>query len=316
MRFGAIDIGSNSIRLLVGELGEGDCWTSTLDTVARAGEPCRLGRGLHETGMVAEELVERAAHLTAEFVRRARSLGAQHVIAAATAALRSARNGEAVAARLGERSGLPVRILSGDDEARLMYRAVVLGLGQRARQSQCVVFDLGGGSTEVVSGVGHQPGRWNSLPFGAVSLTERWLPGDPPTEETIQRAQAHIAEVVMQGCALMPDRTTLLAGVGVTVTVLASIERDLADYDPALLEGLWIDQSRTREIIRRLVTASHVQRRELPIMGEGRADIIGAGALVVEALLDRFQAPGLVCSTQGLRYALVRLAAEEWAAKR
>lgn len=316
MRFGAIDIGSNSIRLLVGELGEGDCWTSTLDTVARAGEPCRLGRGLHETGMVAEELVERAAHLTAEFVRRARSLGAVHVIAAATAALRSARNGEAVAARLGERAGLAVRILSGDDEARLMYRAVVLGLGQRARQSQCVVFDLGGGSTEVVSGVGHQPGRWNSLPFGAVSLTERWLPGDPPTEETIQRAQAHIAEVVMHGCALMPERTTLLAGVGGTVTVLASIERDLADYDPALLEGLWIDQSRAREIIRRLVTASHVQRRELPIMGEGRADIIGAGALVVEALIDRFQAPGLVCSTQGLRYALVRLAAEEWAATR
>lgn len=316
MRFGAIDIGSNSIRLLVGELGDGDCWTSTLDTVARAGEPCRLGRGLHETGMVAEELVERAAHLTAEFVRRARSLGAVHVIAAATAALRSARNGEAVAARLGERAGLPVRILSGDDEAQLMYRAVVLGLGQRARQSQCVVFDLGGGSTEVVSGVGHQPGRWNSLPFGAVSLTERWLPGDPPTEETIQRAQAHIAEVVMHGCALMPERTTLLAGVGGTVTVLASIERDLADYDPALLEGLWIDQSRAREMIRRLVTASHVQRRELPIMGEGRADIIGAGALVVEALIDRFQAPGLVCSTQGLRYALVRLAAEEWAATR
>ncbi|MBI5169849.1 MAG: hypothetical protein HZA61_10205 [Candidatus Eisenbacteria bacterium] len=315
MRFGAIDIGSNSIRLLVGELSEGDCWTATLDTVARAGEPCRLGRGLHETGMVAEELVERAAHLTAEFVRRARSLGAVHVIAAATAALRSARNGEAVAARLGERAGLPVRILSGDDEARLMYRAVVLGLGQRARQSQCVVFDLGGGSTEVVSGVGHQPGRWNSLPFGAVSLTERWLPGDPPSEETIARARGHISEVVMHGCALMPERTTLLAGVGGTVTVLASIERDLADYDPALLEGLWIDQSRAREIIRRLVTASHVQRRELPIMGEGRADIIGAGALVVEALLDRFQAPGLVCSTQGLRYALVRLAAEEWAAK-
>ncbi len=316
MRFGAIDIGSNSIRLLVGELSEGDCWTATLDTVARAGEPCRLGRGLHETGMVAEELVERAAHLTAEFVRRARSLGAVHVIAAATAALRSARNGETVAARLGERAGLPVRILSGDDEARLMYRAVVLGLGQRARQSQCVVFDLGGGSTEVVSGVGHQPGRWNSLPFGAVSLTERWLPGDPPSEETIQSARAHIAEVVMHGCALMPERTTLLAGVGGTVTVLASIERDLADYDPALLEGLWIDQSRAREIIRRLVTASHVQRRELPIMGEGRADIIGAGALVVEALIDRFQAPGLVCSTQGLRYALVRLAAEEWATKR
>lgn len=316
MRFGAIDIGSNSIRLLVGELGDGDAWSASLDTVARAGEPCRLGRGLHETGMVAEELIERASHLTAEFGRRARSLGAVHVVAAATAALRHSNNGEDVARRLGERSGLPVRILSGDDEARLMYRAVVLGLGQRARQSQCVVFDLGGGSTEVVSGVGHSPGRWNSLPFGAVSLTERLLPGDPPSADTIAAARAEIARQVMHGCASMPERTTLLAGVGGTVTVLASIERELSDYDPALLEGLWIDQARARETIQRLVTSSHEQRRELPIMGEGRADIIGAGALVVEALIDRFQAPGLVCSTQGLRYALVRLAAEEWAARR
>lgn len=315
MRFAAIDIGSNSIRLLVAELPEGDCWGTPLETVARAGEPCRLGRGLHETGMVAEELIERAASLTHEFARRARSLGAVHVVAAATAALRSARNGELVAARLGERAGIPVRILSGDDEARLMYRAVVLGLGQRARQSQCVVFDLGGGSTEVVSGVGHSPGRWNSLPFGAVSLTESLLPGDPPTDEAIASARAQIAQTIMHGCASMPDRTTLLAGVGGTVTVLASIDRGLADYDPSALEGWYIDQQRVREIVAQLVHSSHQKRRELPIMGEGRADIIGAGALAVEALLDRFQAPGLVCSTQGLRYALVRLAAEEWAAR-
>ncbi|MBK7368358.1 MAG: hypothetical protein IPJ04_10735 [Candidatus Eisenbacteria bacterium] len=267
MRFGAIDIGSNSIRLLVAELPEGDRWSSVLETVARAGEPCQLGQGLHETGMVAEDLVERAAHLTAEFVRRARSLGAQHVIAAATAALRSARNGEAVAARLGERSGLPVRILSGDDEARLMYRAVVLGLGQRARQSQCVVFDLGGGSTEVVSGVGHQPGRWNSLPFGAVSLTERWLPGDPPTEETIQRAQAHIAEVVMQGCALMPERTTLPGGCGRHGHGAGLDRARPVRLRPRGARRAVDRPARTREIIHQLVGLSHEQRRELPIMG-------------------------------------------------
>ena len=94
----------------------------------------------------------------------------------------------------------------------------------------------------------------------------------------------------------MPERTTLLAGVGGTVTVLASIERDLADYDPALLEGLWIDQSRAREIIRNGSSPpSHVQRRELPIMG-GPADIIGAGASWSSA--DRpLPTPGLVCST-------------------
>jgi exopolyphosphatase / guanosine-5'-triphosphate,3'-diphosphate pyrophosphatase len=315
MRFAAIDIGSNSIRLLVAEVAEGQGWGGAIETVARAGEVCRLGRGLHETGLIAEDLVDRAADICRDFARRARSLGAAHVVAGATAALRSAGNGLEVAERLGASAGIPVRILGGDDEARLVYRAVVLGLGARARESQCVVFDLGGGSTEVVSGVGLQPGRWNSLGFGAVSLTERMLPGDPPTAQTLAAAREHIAAELMHGCASMPDRATMLAGVGGTVTVLASVDRGLVDYDPAALEGWWIERSRALEMIERIVGMSHVERRRLPIMGEGRADIIGAGALVVEALIRRFEAPGLVCSTQGLRYGLVRLAAEEWQAR-
>ena len=192
----------------------------------------------------------------------------------------------------------------------------MLGLGGRSRSSQCVVFDLGGGSTEVVSGVGANAGRWTSLPFGAVSLHERALPGDPPEEATIQSAREFIARELMHGCAQLPERSTLLAGVGGTVTVLASLDRGLVDYDPALLEGWYIERSRAQALIDRIVRLSHDDRRQLPIMGEGRADIIGAGVLVVEALMERFQAPGLVASTQGLRYGLVRLAAEEWLASR
>lgn len=316
MRLGAIDIGSNSVRLLVGDLTGEDPWEATFESVARAGEPCRLGRGLHETGLVAEELYERAASIAHEFARRARSLGAVHVVAGATAALRRAANGGEAARRIAERSGVPVRVLSGDEEARLVYKAVVLGLGGRSRSSQCVVFDLGGGSTEVVSGVGARPGRWTSLPFGAVTLHERVLPGDPPDEPTIAAAREAIANELMHGCALLPERSTLLAGVGGTVTVLASLDRGLKDYDPALLEGWYIERGRAQALIDRLLRLSHEDRRELPIMGEGRADIIGAGALVVEALMHRFQAPGLVTSTQGLRYGLVRLAAEEWLANR
>lgn len=311
MRVGAIDIGSNSVRLLVAELSGAADWAGELETVARAGEPCRLGRGLHQSGMIEPELTERAATIASEFVRRARSLGAVHVVCGATAALRSAGNGPAVAARISERAGVQVRILSGEDEARLVYRAVVLGLGARARESHNIVFDLGGGSTEVVSGVGERPGRWTSLPFGAVSLTERLFAEDPPTEATLATARAAIRDEVMRGCALFPARTHLLGGVGGTVTVLASIDRGLTDYDPAELEGWLIERSRAQAMIERIVMLSQAERRKLPIMGEGRADIIGAGALVVEALLERFQAPGLVSSTQGLRYGLARLAAEE-----
>jgi exopolyphosphatase/guanosine-5'-triphosphate,3'-diphosphate pyrophosphatase len=312
MRFAAIDIGSNSIRLLVAAIPGQQSWSGPLETIARAGEVCRLGRGLHETGRIAEDLIERAAEITHEFARRARSLGAVHVVAGATAALRSAANGTQVAERLAERSGIPVRVLSGDEEAQLVYRAVVLGLGQRARESQCVVFDLGGGSTEVVSGVGLQPGRWNSLGFGAVSLTERFLTGDPPAPEALKYAREYIYDLLMHDCALMPERATMLAGVGGTVTVMASVDRGLPDYDPAALEGWWIDRVKALAMIDRIVGLSHEERRRLPIMGEGRADIVGAGVLVVEALMRRFDAPGLVCSTQGLRYGLARLAAEEW----
>ncbi len=316
MRIGAIDIGSNSVRLLVGDLKGEDAWASPLESIARAGEPCRLGRGLHDTGLVDDELAERAAAIAHEFARRARSLGAVHVFAGATAALRSAGNGLEAAARIGARAGVPVRVLSGEEEARIVYKAVVLGLGSRSRSSQCVVFDLGGGSTEVVSGVGAQPGRWTSVPFGAVSLHERLLPGDPPDEETLRSAREVIARELMHGCAELPERSTLLAGVGGTITVLASLDRDLRDYDPTLLEGWYIERSRALALIDRIVRLSLEDRRGLPIMGEGRADIIGAGALVVEALMNRFQAPGLVTSTQGLRYGLVRLAAEEWLANR
>jgi exopolyphosphatase/guanosine-5'-triphosphate,3'-diphosphate pyrophosphatase len=312
MRVGAIDIGSNSIRLLVAEIPDSDPRGERLETVARAGESCRLGRGLHETGRVDDELVERAGVVVGEFVRRARSLGARHVLAAATAALRRASNGAAAAERMAEVAGTPVRILSEADEARLVYRAVVTGLGKGMRGSQCVVFDLGGGSTEVVSGVGDRLGRWTSLPFGAVTLTERWAAGDPPSDAELELVRRWVRDELMHGCALFPERTAVLAGVGGTVTVLAALDAGLTAYDPARLEGAFVSSERLRQLVERIVRASLAERREMPVMGEGRADIVGSGALVVEGLLERFQAPGLVCSTQGLRYGLARLAAEEW----
>lgn len=310
MRVGAIDIGSNSIRLLVADFATGS-ETVPQTTVARAGEVCRLGTGLHRGGAIDPALVERAAAIVSEFRRRAQALGASRVIVGATAALRSATNGPEVARILEQRTGLPVRVLSGDDEARLVYRAVVTGLGAPGRRSQCVVFDLGGGSTEVVSGLGLEPGRWVSLPFGAVNLTERYLHSDPPARAEIEALRADVNGHLMHECALLPERAPLLAGVGGTITVLASLDRGITVYDPLLLEGWAIGRERLVALIDRLVTATHAERRSWSILRDGRADIVVAGALAVGLLLERFPAPALTCSTQGLRYGLARLAAEE-----
>ncbi len=311
MRVAAIDIGSNSIRLLVADVDERGGPGGTLETVARAGEVCRLARGLDRAGSIEEELAQRAGGLAAEFVRRARSLGAKHIVIGATAAIRNARNGAEVAGIVERRSGLPVRVLTGDDEAQLVYRSVVLGLGRSAAHSACVAFDIGGGSTEVVSGVGPQAGRWASLPFGAVSLTERFLRSDPSDPGEIMALRAEVQAGIMHHCALMPEKVPLLVGVGGTVTVLASMDRQLKSYDPALLEGWSIRPERLSGLVDHLSRSCHADRRGLSTVGEGRADIVVAGALVVALLFERFPSSALVCSTQGLRYGLVRMAVGE-----
>jgi exopolyphosphatase / guanosine-5'-triphosphate,3'-diphosphate pyrophosphatase len=310
MRVAAIDIGSNSIRLLVAEV-ERRPGGLAVESLARAGEICRLARGLDESGTIGEAAARRAGALAAEFVRRARSLGAQHIVVGATAAIRSARNGVDVAEIIGRQAGVQVRILSGDEEARLVYRAVILGLGRSASRSACVAFDIGGGSTEVVSGVGAAAGRWASLDFGAVSLTERYLHSDPPAAGEIDALSAEVRSVIMHDCASMPSRVPLLVGVGGTVTVLASMDRGLASYDPAMLEGWCIRPARLTDLVEQLVGSRHDERKGRHIIGEGRADIVVAGALVVALLAERFPSAGLICSTQGLRYGLVRVAAEE-----
>jgi exopolyphosphatase/guanosine-5'-triphosphate,3'-diphosphate pyrophosphatase len=314
MRTGAIDIGSNSIRLLVADVDESDGAMRPIEVVARAGEACRLAKGLDQGGMIEQALAERAGSLAAEFAHRARSLGAKHIIIGATAALRNARNGSEVAGIVGARTGLPVRILTGNEEAQLVYRAVVLGLGHVAARSACVVFDIGGGSTEVVSGFGATAGRWVSLPFGAVSLTERFLCSDPPTVQEVVDLEAEVTREIMHYCAYMPKKAPLLAGVGGTVTVLASMDRGLVSYQPSEIEGWCIRPERLNTFVDRLVGARDHEKRILPVVGEGRADIVAAGALVVRLILRRFPSPGLLCSTQGLRYALARQAAEEAAA--
>lgn len=310
MRVGAIDVGSNSIRLLVADVATG-ADSGELVTVARAGEPCRLGRGLEKSGAVEEEMAERAATVAAEFARRARSLGATHTVVGATAALRRADNGAAVAAAIGERTGLPVRILSGDDEARLVYQAVVLGLRSVARRSPCVVFDLGGGSTEVVSGLGPEAGRWVSLPIGAVSLTEKFIHSNPAKDNEISALIDEVQGHLMHECALMPELTPVFAGVGGTVTVLACLDRGLSVYEPAMIEGWVIESGRLEELNRKVVASTEEGRGGWPVLGRGRSDIVVAGALVVGLLAERFRSRGLVCSTQGLRYGLARLAASE-----
>jgi exopolyphosphatase/guanosine-5'-triphosphate,3'-diphosphate pyrophosphatase len=309
VRVCAIDVGSNSVRLLIADV-KGD---GAVTSIVRAGEPCRLGRGLHHSGVIETAMADRAAGLALDFVNRGRSLGARRFLIGATAALRDATNGEEVAARIAGRCRVPVRILTGEQEAQLVYEAVVAGLGGPARRSSCVVFDLGGGSTEVVSGFGPSAGRRTSLPFGAVSLTERFLRANPPADSEIEALDEYVGQELERRCTGMPDETPVLAGVGGTVTAFGVMDRGLKAYDPDLVEGWLIEGPRLEALAALLIRTSEAERRAMTVLGSGRADIVVAGAQVVLLLARRFRSRGLICSTRGLRYALARMAVDEGA---
>jgi exopolyphosphatase/guanosine-5'-triphosphate,3'-diphosphate pyrophosphatase len=173
------------------------------------------------------------------------------------------------------------------------------------------VFDLGGGSTEIVSGIGSEVGRWVSLPIGAVNLTERFIRSNPLADSDMAELDGEVDRLLMHDCAYLPERAAILAGVGGTVTVLASLDRQLAAYDPAMIEGWMIRTPRLEDLVDRVAHSTSDLRDGWVVLGKGRSDIVVAGALVIRRLARRFRSAGLICSTHGLRYGLARLAASE-----
>jgi exopolyphosphatase/guanosine-5'-triphosphate,3'-diphosphate pyrophosphatase len=304
-RYAAVDVGTNSIRLLVVEAGP----NGRLEPLLRLGDSCRLGQGLDAEGSISAEAEKRAGNTLIRFVRRARSLEPTAILVAATHALRSAANGTAVAERLGRAAGVPVQILSAEDEARLVYRAVREVFAPEELGEPCLVMDIGGGSVELARGEGGQVRAWRSLEVGCVRLSERFLLSDPPAAGEMAVLEQHVAERLDAHPELFLDLQAA-AGVGGTLTALAALDLGLERYEAARVEGHWLGREAIRRWSEHLTGLSTSEREVLHAVGEGRADIIVAGCVVVSAVLKRSGLPGLVVSTQGLRYALARQLAE------
>jgi exopolyphosphatase/guanosine-5'-triphosphate,3'-diphosphate pyrophosphatase len=304
-RYAAVDVGTNSIRLLVVQAGRG----GRLEPLLRLGESCRLGQGLDAQGSISEEAERRAGHTLLRFVHRARSLEPTAMVVAATHALRSAANGIEVARRLGSIAGVPVQILSAEEEAHLVYRAVREVFDEERLPEPCLVMDIGGGSVELARGEAGALLAWQSLEVGCVRLSERFLLSDPPRREEL----AFLLEHVERRLDAHPELFGGLAGaagVGGTLTALAALDLGLERYEAARVEGHRLSREAIRHWSKRLTGLSTAEREGLHAVGEGRADIIVAGCVVLEAVLERSAVSGIIVSTQGLRYALARRLAE------
>ncbi|MDI5962844.1 Ppx/GppA phosphatase family protein [Streptomyces sp. SL13] len=300
MRLGVLDVGSNTVHLLVMDAHPG---ARPLPAYSHKAD-LRLAELLDERGAITDDGVEALVGHIADALVVAEDKGAEEVLPFATSAIREAVNGEQVLARVAERTGTALTVLSGEEEARLTFLAARRWLGWSA--GRLLVLDIGGGSLEAALGLDEDPAAAVSLPLGAGRLTAAALPGDPPRAEDIRalrkRVRAEIARTVAdfsrQGT---PDR---VVGTSKTFRQLARIAGAARSA-----EGLYVQRTLSRRALTtwvpRLAAMPVAERAALPGVSEGRARQLLAGALVAEAAMDLFGVDDLEICPWALREGVI-----------
>lgn len=300
MRIAAIDLGTNTVRLLVAEVAVGGDWRPVLADQ----RVTRLGEGLAAAGRLGEPAARRTADAVAAYLEQARAAGAERLVVVATSAVREAANGAAFTAALERRTGVPVQVISGDEEARLTLAGVRRGLDRRAPASSLMlVFDIGGGSTEFILACGETVLAASSLRLGVVPLAERF-PFDGPVDWPRYNAMAIEIRDRLAGevaAAIRGGRPERLVGTAGTVTTLAALDLGLTVYDPGRVQGHALTRAAVERLLARLGGLSAAERGRLPCLEPGRADLIVAGTAIVLATMALVDVDVLVVSDAGLR---------------
>jgi exopolyphosphatase/guanosine-5'-triphosphate,3'-diphosphate pyrophosphatase len=296
MRTAVIDIGTNTLLLLITERGPSGELRAVTD-LCRFG---RLGQGLDASGELHPEAIERSLAIVREYKAAIDDAGAARVHVVGTQALREAKNAAAFVAPAEQILGATIEIIAGAREAELAYRAVAIGLPSVAGKP-FVVVDVGGGSTEIVASDGAKVTAAISLPIGAVRLTERHLRHDPPTAD--ERA-ALIADIDTHlGHATIPAGATVVGTAG-SATTLAAVELGLDGYDPAKIHGVHIATTAVETVMNRLLSLTVADRRAVRGMEPKRADVIAAGVAIFARVIHRAAATEMVISDRGIRWGI------------
>jgi exopolyphosphatase / guanosine-5'-triphosphate,3'-diphosphate pyrophosphatase len=296
-RYAVIDIGTNSVKLHVGEREADGSWLRVVDRAQQT----RLGEGLDQRGTISPEAAERTVAAIAGMVDEARLVGAREIASVGTAVLRVAGNRDEVVAAIADRAGVFVDVISGEEEARLAYLAVEAGIG--LGDGSLVMFDTGGGSTQLTVGHGRVIDERFSVEIGSVRLTERFGLDAAVPVTTLEDA---VAEII-RGLARLdgrraPDR---LVGMGGTVTSIAAVGLRLVWYDPDVVQGSVLGRDEVARQVELYRTMTAVERRAVVGLDARRAEVILAGSCIVRTVMDMVGSASLTVSDRGLRHGLL-----------
>lgn len=303
-RFAALDCGTNTLRLLVADL---DSATGRQMSLDRRSTVVRLGQGVDRTGRFAAEALQRTFTTLEEYADVVAGFDVDAVRFVATSAARDVANRDAFLTGVRARIGVDAEIISGGEEARLSYDGATRQLSAHPEIARPVaVLDIGGGSTELVmpGGDGAVPGgsgeiRAISLDVGSVRLTERHLHSDPPTADEVAAAVADV-ETALDTVDLPLAAIGSLIGVAGSATTMAAMVLDLPEFDSERVHLARLAIPDVEAAVRRMVAMTVAERRALPFMQPDRADVMGAGALVLACVIRRVGLPDLLVSTSDI----------------
>ena len=289
-RLAALDVGTNSTRLLVADVADG----AVVAELTREMVITRLGKGVDRTGRFDPAALARTLEVLAGYAETCRRLGVERRRLVATSATRDAADRQVFLDGVRDLLGVEAEVLTGRAEAAAAYRGATADLeGDQAT----LVVDIGGGSTELILGDGGTARAMVSLDIGCVRLFERHLHSDPPAAAEVAALRAdvaaHLAEVTG---VLDPAAAELVVGVAGTVTTVAAIALGLDTYDPRRIHHATLDASDITATAGKLAAMTVAERAALPVMAKGREDVIAAGALLLDQLVETFQIRQVIAS--------------------
>ena len=302
----AIDLGTNSLHMVVVRILPA---LPTFSIIAREKDTVRLGDRCPKTGELKPEVIERAIATLRRFQEIATSLNAETIVAVATSAVRESPNAREFLQKVEDELGLSVDLISGQEEARRIYLGVLSGM--EFNNQPHIIIDIGGGSTELILGDGHEPRSLSSTKIGAVRLTAEYITTDPIANAEFQYLQAYVRGMLERPVdelrvALQPDECPRLVGTSGTIESLATIHaREKLGMVPSPLTGYQLNNKDLRELIVSLRKLSYSERVEIPGMSERRSEIILAGAVILQESMTLLGIESLTVCERSLREGVI-----------
>jgi exopolyphosphatase / guanosine-5'-triphosphate,3'-diphosphate pyrophosphatase len=301
-RVAAVDVGTNSVRLLVAEVEDDP--TAPIVTIDRRMRITRLGQGVNASRRLAPDAIERTLAVLREYRGVIDELGVERVRATATSAARDSENRDEFFDPATEALGVTPELLSGEEEARLSFAGATVGLDA---PRPVLVIDIGGGSTELVVGT-TEPEFLRSLDVGCVRITEQWLHSDPPAPEELSNAVSAVRDELADLARELPALRSAATVVGLagTITTVAAIEQGLAEYDRDRIHHFRLTREAAEDVFRTLAVESAAERRHNPGLEAERVDVIVGGVVVLVAIFRTFELQEMLVSEADILDGLAR----------